>query len=397
MKLLAAAIALVLAAPTLATAPAPAQVEAARAPIAAATRLARWQLARLRDTSHITRATGETANPRGWERAAFWIGMTALADAGGAPDVKAAILDMGRANGWTPGARPFHADDLAITQSYLWAVRHGAGPAARAPTRRAFDHIVSHPPKVGLAFYQPPEGYDATECLQRWCWCDALFMAPPAMLELSRQTGDARYRIYAMQEFWATTAFLFDPAQHLFYRDSRFFERRDDQQRKLFWSRGNGWVFAGLARMIPLLPKDSPDQRRMKALFVEMAARLKDLQKSDGYWSPSLLAPEGSPPEASGTAFYRQRSTGIERVTEANVARFVTTAEREAALLPRDSGYISGSDRYFEQVAAVEAVPDRLLIYQGGLLHSGVIPDGMSFSSNPHEGRLTANLFVLGD
>jgi hypothetical protein len=102
-------------------------------------------------------------------------------------------------------------------------------------------------------------------------------------------------------------------------------------------------------------------------------------------------------PKASGTAFYRQRSTGIERVTEANVARFVTTAEREAALLPRDSGYISGSDRYFEQVAAVEAVPDRLLIYQGGLLHSGVIPDGMSFSSNPHEGRLTANLFVLGD
>ncbi|MBW8745031.1 MAG: glycoside hydrolase family 88 protein [Sphingomonas sp.] len=304
MKLLAAAIALVLAAPSPAAAPAPAQVEAAGVPIAAATRLARWQLARLRDTSHIARATGETANPRGWERAAFWIGMTALADAGGPPDVKAAILDMGRANGWTPGSRPFHADDLAITQSYLWAVPHGAGPAARTPTRRVFDHIVSHPPKVGLAYYQPPEGYDATECLQRWCWCDALFMAPPAMLELSRQTGDTRYRRYAMQEFWATTAFLFDPAQHLFYRDSRFFERRDDQGRKLFWSRGNGWVFAGLARMIPLLPKDSPDQRRMKALFVEMAAQLRELQKPDGFWSPSLLAPEGSPPEASGTAFY---------------------------------------------------------------------------------------------
>jgi len=102
-------------------------------------------------------------------------------------------------------------------------------------------------------------------------------------------------------------------------------------------------------------------------------------------------------PKGSGTAFYRQRSTGIERVTEANVARFVTTAEREAALLPRDSGYISDSDEYFEQVAAVEAVPDRLLIYQGGLLHSGIIPDGMSFSPDPREGRLTANLFVLGD
>ena len=102
-------------------------------------------------------------------------------------------------------------------------------------------------------------------------------------------------------------------------------------------------------------------------------------------------------PPGSGTAFYRQRSTGIERVTEANIARFVTTAEREAAMLPADSGYISGSDPFFEQIGAVEAVPDRLLIYQGSLLHSGLIPQGMSFSADPRDGRLTANFFVRGD
>lgn len=102
------------------------------------------------------------------------------------------------------------------------------------------------------------------------------------------------------------------------------------------------------------------------------------------------------PPE-SGTAFYRQRSTGIERVTEANITRFVTTAEREAALLSDDSGYISGSDAFFEQIEAVEAVPDRLVIYQGALLHSGIIPSSMSFSTDPKEGRLTANLFVRGN
>lgn len=101
-------------------------------------------------------------------------------------------------------------------------------------------------------------------------------------------------------------------------------------------------------------------------------------------------------PEGSGTAFYRQRSTGIERVTEANVTMFVTTAERDAAMLPEDSGYVAGSDAYFEQVGAVEAVPDRLLIYQGGLLHSGIIPPSMSFSADPRVGRLTANLFVRG-
>jgi hypothetical protein len=101
-------------------------------------------------------------------------------------------------------------------------------------------------------------------------------------------------------------------------------------------------------------------------------------------------------PPGSGTAFYRQRSTGIERVTEANLASFVRTAEAEAACLPGDSGYIRGSDDFFEQIGAVDAVPDRLIIYQGSLLHSGIIPPGMAFSSDPKVGRLTANLFVRG-
>ena len=51
-----------------------------RAAIDAATKLARWQLARMNDVSHISRAGGETRNPRAWEQAAFWVGMTALAD-----------------------------------------------------------------------------------------------------------------------------------------------------------------------------------------------------------------------------------------------------------------------------------------------------------------------------
>jgi hypothetical protein len=101
-------------------------------------------------------------------------------------------------------------------------------------------------------------------------------------------------------------------------------------------------------------------------------------------------------PDGSGTAFYRQRSTSIERITEANVDCFVSTSEREGAQLPADSGYINGSDAFFEQIGAIEAVADRMIIYQGSLLHSGIIPPGMSFSADPKEGRLTANIFVLG-
>lgn len=95
--------------------------------------------------------------------------------------------------------------------------------------------------------------------------------------------------------------------------------------------------------------------------------------------------------EGSGTAFFRQRETSIETVDEANLSRFVSVAKRDGDQL---SGYISGSGAHFEQISAVEAVPDRLIIYQGCLLHSGIIPSDMSFSRDPRHGRLTANIFV---
>jgi hypothetical protein len=99
-------------------------------------------------------------------------------------------------------------------------------------------------------------------------------------------------------------------------------------------------------------------------------------------------------PPDSGTAFYRQRSTAIERVTEDNVDAFVRAAQAEAAMLSAESGYIQGSDDHFEQLGVIEALPDRLIIYPGSLLHSGIIPRHMNFSADPREGRLTANLFV---
>jgi hypothetical protein len=99
-------------------------------------------------------------------------------------------------------------------------------------------------------------------------------------------------------------------------------------------------------------------------------------------------------PANSGTAFFRQRSTGIERVTESNLEQFVRAARADAAKLPPDSGYIQGSDNYFEQIGAVEAVPDRTIIYQGSVLHSGIIAEDMPLSADPRVGRLTANIFV---
>lgn len=101
-------------------------------------------------------------------------------------------------------------------------------------------------------------------------------------------------------------------------------------------------------------------------------------------------------PEGSGTAFFRHRETGVERVTQVNVDSYLRSTQSEAARLSPGSGYIRGSNEYFEQIGLVEGIPDRLVIYQGSQLHSGIIPEGMKFSADPREGRLTANIFVHG-
>lgn len=97
--------------------------------------------------------------------------------------------------------------------------------------------------------------------------------------------------------------------------------------------------------------------------------------------------------QGSGTSFYRQRFTGIDRVSEQNRPQFIAAAQREAKSW---SGYIAGSNPSFEQIDTVEAVPDRVIVYQGSLLHSGIIPPDMRFSDDPLVGRLTANFFVRG-
>ena len=100
--------------------------------------------------------------------------------------------------------------------------------------------------------------------------------------------------------------------------------------------------------------------------------------------------------EGTGTAFFRQRTTGIEVVTELNKASFVATTHAEVPQLAQNDGYMVDSNRFFEKIGEIDAVPDRLIVYRGSSLHSGIIRPGMTLSADPRLGRLTANIFLLG-
>ena len=97
---------------------------------------------------------------------------------------------------------------------------------------------------------------------------------------------------------------LFDPDQSLFYRDSGFKGAAGPDGRKIFWSRGNGWVYASLARILSALPPASPSRGFYRDLFLRLSPKLVRLQKPNGCWPESLLDPRpDTPPETSGTGF----------------------------------------------------------------------------------------------
>ena len=263
-------------------------------------RVTAWQLAHM-DRFDYVHAHPKTADPRGWVQGALYVGLSAFADRTGDASLVQAVRGHGVQQGWNLGARPLHADDHVIGQTWLWVYAKDHDPAQIAPLKARFDAILADPPHADMTFI---DGTEDQPCQARWCWSDALFMGPATWTGLSRATGDPRYAAYGDQEFWATTDFLFDKQEGLFYRDSRYFDRRDDQGRKIFWSRGNGWVYAGIVDILKTLPANHPSQPRYEALFRQMSDRLISLQKTDGCWAPSLLAPEHAPPETSGTGFF---------------------------------------------------------------------------------------------
>lgn len=274
--------------------------------LARTVRAAEWQMANAEDATGLT-FPRDSSNKRGWVQAPFWIAVERLGEETGDKRFFEAVDRIGTYNRWMPGEHTFHADDYAVIQAYAASYRRDPQFAKIAPSLTQMLTVMKVAPKDPLVFdttkSQPDGGGFA--CQTRWCWCDALFMAPASWIGVGNAVGDPRLIAYADSEFWATHDALYSKEYGLFFRDSRFFDMKGEFGEKLFWGRGNGWVFAGLANILRELPADHPSRPRYVQLFKEMAASLHKRQRADGFWATSLAAPlDRATSEASGTAFF---------------------------------------------------------------------------------------------
>ena len=246
---------------------------------AAMRKVADWQIARIEDTPS-----------QDWTFAALYVGLIAGSETTGNPAYRDVVQKVAEHYNWTLGPRQTHADDQAIGQSYLWLNRQHPDPKDIKALKAQFDEIIHTPDDPAKPV---------------WWWCDALFMAPPVWAGLAAQTHDLRYLDYMHHEWLITSDLLWDKDERLFYRDSSYFDKREKNGRKIFWSRGNGWVMGGIVRTLESLPAHDPRRPFYIERLQTMAKSVGALQGSDGLWRPGLLDAADYPlPEVSGSAFF---------------------------------------------------------------------------------------------
>ncbi|GAA4199813.1 hypothetical protein GCM10022289_10760 [Pedobacter jeongneungensis] len=254
-------------------------------------RVADWQLNTWKDKGFNHRKAD-------WTNGACYTGIFAFGNLRGNERYLQTLVDIGDDLGWNTGHLRFYADDYCVGQTYAQLYSKFKKKKMIAPFMLQADSIISQT-------HNEPLNWKNNIQKREWAWCDALFMGPPSLAYLSTATRDDKYLNTAVKLWWKTTEFLYDPSEKLFFRDESFFNKREKNGQKIFWSRGNGWVLAGLVRVLENMPKNHPDRKKLILLYQDMVARVAGLQQQDGSWHASLLDPASFPvKEMSGTGFF---------------------------------------------------------------------------------------------
>ena len=233
-----------------------------------------------------------------WTEGALWTGLMAHVHTTGSEKYHRALLTVSEDLEYNMGPRLSFADDHCVGQLHLWHYLRDELPKQISPTKKVMDLYTDRPHDEDLLWVNHVH-------LREWAWCDALYMAPATLAMLHASTGDEKYLEVMDEQWWKTSDYLYDKESSLYWRDSKYITLKEANGEKVFWSRGNGWVFAGLCHVLQYMPEDHPTRPKYIQQFKEIAVKLKSIQEPDGSWHASLLDPESFPvPESSGTAFF---------------------------------------------------------------------------------------------
>ena len=144
-----------------------------------------------------------------------------------------------------------------------------------------------------------------------WTWIDAIQMGMPILAKMGKLTGDSRYydkmwKMYAHTRNTEGDKGLYNPKDGLWWRDKDFDPPyKEPNGEDCYWSRGNGWVYAALVRVLMEIPTNEQHRTDYTADFLAMTKAIVKCQREDGFWNPSLHdADNFGGKETTGTSLF---------------------------------------------------------------------------------------------
>lgn len=314
---------------------------------------------------------GSKRNSKIWTRGVYYEGLMAMYLQSPNPRWLKYAVDWAEFHQWTAGVdnAARHADYQCCGQTYLdLYMLDPSKPERKAHIKELIDAML------------------ATDKIDDWHWVDALQMAMPIFAQLGTIEKDNRYfeRMYEMYMYTRNKQGgearyggkpLFNEKDGLWYRDHRYdppYMDLTETDKPCYWSRGNGWAYVALARVLQYAPDDVVHKDQYIRDFKIMSEALLNCQRPDGFWSVSLAAPTnfGDPqspgPETSGTALFvagmaygigegiLDRDTYLPAVTQGWNALAQKAVRKKDGLL----GYVQGAGSQPEH--GQPTLPDRV-------------------------------------
>jgi rhamnogalacturonyl hydrolase YesR len=238
---------------------------------------------------------GVTRESTLWTRAVYYEGLMAMYKLDPQKKYYDYAVSWGDTHQWLPrdGRITRNADNQCAAQTYIDLYLIDKKPERIAKMKECVDLMVN------------------SDKSDDWNWVDALQMAMPVFARFGAITNDNKYyeRMYDIYNYTKTVhggKGLYNPVDHLWWRDKDFVPPyKEPNGADCYWSRGNGWVIAAMARVLEVMPKNAPHRDEYSTVLKEMAAALIPLQREDGFWNVSLKDPTHfGGKELSGTALF---------------------------------------------------------------------------------------------
>ena len=230
-----------------------------------------------------------------WTRSVYYEGLMALYSIYPADEYYLYAKEWADYHQWGfhRGTTTRNADNYCASQIYLDLYNICPDPEKIRKTKANMDMLVNTPQ------------------ITDWWWIDAIQMGMPIFAKMGKLTGEQKYfdKMWDMYEYTRNKHGengMFNVKEGLWWRDHNFDPPyKEPNGENCYWSRGNGWVYAALVRVMNEIPSDEKHRQDYINDFMAMSKALKQCQREDGFWNVSLHDPSNfGGKETSGTALF---------------------------------------------------------------------------------------------